>query len=496
MVDMGKLPPQAKEIESAVLGAILQQSECLNDILEFLNPNSFYVDANNRVFNAILTLSKNYSPVDILTVTQELKKTGELDLVGGAYYVVSLTNGSTGSSVNAVFHARIIQQKFIQREIIRICSKSIENSYEDNADIVELASSLERGLLEINKNFNFGKVQNMATIWNEISLRNEKLISGKGLTGVLSGYESLDKMTGGWQNGNLIILAARPAMGKTALCINFMRNASVLNKIGVLMFSLEMGALEIGIRAFSIESDTPTYEFSRKGISPDEMVYKEKDCVKLIDSNIFIDDTGAITLQELRSKARKFKREKNIGLIVVDYLQLMSGDKSQKGNREQEISSISRGLKALAKELDLPVIALSQLSRETEKRGGDKRPQLSDLRESGAIEQDADMVIFIHRPEYYGISEYPEYIPETGDNSALGVAEIIIAKHRNGACDTIFLNWKARLTKFESFQEKIKEIDFSALPENKDFLNINSRIEVEKENFPSISEYKENNLPF
>lgn len=445
----GKLPPQALEFENAVLGAIMLESECFNEVSEMLVAESFYKEAHARIYQAIVRLSKKYHPIDIKTVVQELKASKELDIVGGAYYVAQLTN-SVASSANAVFHARILQQQFIKREIIRISSKAVNESYEESADVFELVGNIEKGLTEINKAFQVGKVKTMANLWNEISERNLVLLQNKGISGVPCGYESIDRIIGGWQKSDLVILAARPAMGKTSLAINFARNASItFNKAG-LLFSLEMSALQIGIRAFSLEANVATSNFSRKGVEIEQMILIEKDCTQLINSNLFIDDTAAISLQEVRSKARKYKREKNIEYIIVDYLQLMTGDKGSKGNREQEISSISRGLKGLAKELEIPIIALSQLSRATESRGGDKRPQLSDLRESGAIEQDADIVMFVHRPEYYGVTEYPEVIEETGDKSAVGIAEIIISKHRNGATGTEYLKWIGYLTKFES----------------------------------------------
>jgi replicative DNA helicase len=321
---------------------------------------------------------------------------------------------------------------------------------------------LEKGITEISKSFSVGKINTISSLWNEALEHNRILLTKKGISGVPSGYNNIDLITGGWQAPDLIIIAARPAMGKTSLVCNFARNAAVDFKFPGVIFSLEMSARQIATRIFSLESNVSISDFTRKGIPEDQMMHVENNCSRLINSPFFIDDTPAISISELKSKARKLKREKNIKWVVVDYLQLMSGEKGEKkGNREQEISSISRGLKALAKELEIPVIALSQLSRAVETRGGDKRPQLSDLRESGAIEQDSDVVIFIHRPEYYGVTEYED------GSDARGIAEIIFAKHRNGSTGTEQLRFINHLTKFETL-ESIYNTEKSINP-NKNF---------------------------
>ena len=458
MNSLGKIPPQQVELEELVLGAVMLEN-CINEVSDILSVQSFYKDANSRIFNACLTLHKEYKPVDIMTVVMELKRTKELEIVGGAYYVTSLTN-RVASSANVEFHARIIQQKFIQRELIRISAETINNAYDDGADCFDLLENIEKGITLISKGLAVGKISTISSLWNDVSEHNRILLTKKGISGVPSGYLNLDTITGGWQQPDLIIIAARPAMGKTSLVCNFARNAAVnFNSAGVI-FSLEMSSRQIATRIFSMESNTLISDFMRKGIEVDRMIFVEKDCTKLINSPLFIDDTAAISLIELRSKARKLKREKNIKWIAVDYLQLMTGDKGNgKGNREQEISSISRGLKALAKELQVPIIALSQLSRAVETRGGDKRPQLSDLRESGAIEQDADMVIFIHRPEYYNVTEY-----EDGSETK-GIAEIIFAKHRNGALGTERLKFIDYLTKFEAIEQDYQYVNKNLQPD-------------------------------
>ena len=442
LMELGKMPPQAVELEEAVLGALMLEN-CINDVFDVLGEDSFYKPSNSIIYGIILQMYKRSMPIDILTVTQELKKEGQLEIVGGAWYITQMTN-RVASSANVEFHSRIIQQKYIARELIRMCTELINDAYDESADCFELIETLEKSLTAVSKNLSVGKVEIIASLWNDVVDHNQKLLTMGGVSGVPTGYKNLDSITGGWQEASLIILAARPAMGKTSLACNFARNAAVdYNKPGVI-FSLEMPARQIATRIFSLESKVSNTNFMRRGIPLDQMTFIESDCTRLINSPIYIDDTASLNLTELKTKARKLAREKNIEWIVIDYLQLMSGDKNEKkGNREQEISAISRGLKILAKELNIPIIALSQLSRQSENRP-DKRPQLADLRESGAIEQDADMVIFIHRPEYYGILE-----DENGENTQ-GTAEIIFSKNRNGGIGTEKLRWIDYLTKFEA----------------------------------------------
>lgn len=441
-LDIGKVPPQAVELEEAVLGAVMLEKDAINVVEDILEPRSFYKDVNVIIYEAILSLHRKSNPVDILTVTQELIKLKKLDQVGGAYYITQLTN-RVASAANVEFHARIVAQKFIQRELIRVSSETINKAYADDSDVFQVLEDHEKDLTSITKTFTVGKVETIGSLWGQIVDRNAVLLEKKGLTGVPSGFHNIDKITGGWQQPDLIILAARPAMGKTAFVCNLARNASVDFKKPVAIFSLEMSALQIGVRFFSGEANISTSQLFKKGVKEEEIISMSKDCSQLIDAPLYIDDTAGLSLSQLRTKARKLKREKDIQMIIIDYLQLMVGQKDgSKQNREQEISTISRGLKVLAKELQIPIIALSQLSRAVETRGGEKRPQLSDLRESGAIEQDADIVIFLHRPEYYGIREY-----DNGE-STYGVAEVIFAKHRNGGLGTEKLGFVASQTKF------------------------------------------------
>jgi replicative DNA helicase len=458
----GRMPPQAVDFEEAVLGTIMLEVEAIYIIADILSPESFYNNIHAEIYSAILGLHKQNIRCDLLSVTQELKKLGKLDFVGGAYKITLLTNKE---SHNYEYHARIIQQKFIQRELIRISTETISLAYDEGSDCFDTMEYLEKGITEISKGVSIGKIESMDSLWAQVKTHNQILLTKKGISGVPSGYGDIDGMTGGWQAPDLIIIAARPAMGKTSLVCNFARNAAVDFKIPGVIFSLEMSARQIATRIFALESNTTITEFTRRGIVDERMAYVEKDCFRLINSPLYIDDSPGISIMELRSKARKLKREKNIKWIAIDYLQLMEGDKNggNQQNREQIISSISRGLKKLAKELNIPVIALSQLSRETEKRGGDKRPQLSDLRESGAIEQDADIVAFIHRPEYYGITEY------SGGGSAVGVAEFIISKNRNGPVGSEKLKWIDYLTKFESLETESPYSQSPAMQPSKDF---------------------------
>jgi len=447
----GKLPPQSIELEKGILGAIMQDNRVMPEIADILVPEAFYLESHIKIYIACYSLYKRNITPDLLSVSNHLKETGELEEVGGPFYISVLTNHETR---NIEQTARLIQQFYILREYIKLSSEITNLSYQPDADCFEVTNYIEKQLTGMAKNFTVGKIETMETLWQKAVFKNDILIINKGLSGIPTGFKDINTITGGWQNGNLIIIAGRPKMGKTALVTCMARNASVDYTIPGVIFSMEMSSLEIGTRLFSLESSVSINEFSRTGIQPDILVYVDADCKKLIKAPLYIDDTPALSLQELRSKARKLKREKDIKFIVVDYLQLMSGDRNEKGNREQVVSSISRGLKQLAKELEMPVIALSQLNRAVETRGGDKRPQLSDLRESGAIEQDADMVIFVHRPEFYGIMEYE------GGESTKGIAEVIISAHRNGGTGTIKLRWIDYLTKFtelDIIQQPVKD---------------------------------------
>src|SRR5690606_20972219 len=433
----GKVPPQAKDLEEAVLGAIMLEKSAFDTVVEILKPECFYVEANQMVFRAMQSLQQKNQPIDILTVVEELRSREQLDLVGGPYYVTRLTNAVV-TAANIEAHARIILQKFIQRELIRISGEVISEAYEDSTDVFDLLDEAESKLFEITNNHlrkNFDSIDTILvkTVQRIEDMRNRN----EDITGVPSGFRTLDHITYGWQNTDLIILAARPSVGKTAFALNLARNAALdpVKPTPVAFFSLEMSAGQLVQRILSAESEILLEKISRGKLEDYEMKQLfQKGINRLAQAPIYIDDTAALNIFELRAKCRRLKNKHNIGLILIDYLQLMSGTGDKNTNREQEISRISRDLKGLAKELNVPIIALSQLSREVEKRkDSEKVPQLSDLRESGAIEQDADMVLFLYRPDYYNITAN-----EMGE-SVKGDTYIKIAKHRNGSLDTIRL---------------------------------------------------------
>jgi len=444
----GKVPPQAKELEEAVLGAIMLEKSAFDTVVEILKPECFYTEANQRIFRAMQSLAQKSLPIDLLTVVEELKTKEELDLVGGAYYVSKLTN-SVVSSANIDAHSRIILQKFIQRELIRISGEIIGDAYENSTDVFDLLDDAESKLFEITNNHLRKNFDDINTVLVKTIQRIEDMRSrDEDISGVTSGFPTLDKITYGWQPTDLIILAARPSVGKTAFALNLARSAALhpTKPTAVAFFSLEMSAGQLVQRILSAESEIWLEKISRGKLEDHEMkqLYK-KGIERLSNAPIFIDDTAALNIFELRAKCRRLKNKHNVGLILIDYLQLMSGagDGKGNGNREQEISRISRDLKGLAKELQVPIIALSQLSRAVESRKeGNKMPQLSDLRESGAIEQDADMVMFLYRPEYYDINQN-----EMGESNK-GETHVKIAKHRNGSLETIKLKALLHIQKF------------------------------------------------
>ena len=450
----GKVPPQAKDLEEAVLGAIMIEKSAFDTVIEILKPECFYVEAHQRIFKAMQSLANKSQPIDILTVAEELRSKDELEMVGGAYYVTKLTNAVV-SSAHIEAHARIVLQKFIQRELIRISGEIIGDAFEDTTDVFDLLDDAESKLFEITNNHlrkNFDTIDSVLvkTIQRIEDLRHKN----EDVTGVPSGYSQLDRVTYGWQNTDLIILAARPAVGKTAFALNLARNAVMhpSKPTPVALFSLEMSAGQLVQRILAAESEIWLEKIARGKLEEHEMkqLYA-RGIQRLAQAPLFIDDTPALNIFELRAKCRRLKNKHNIGMIIIDYLQLMSGtSENRNSNREQEISNISRNLKGLAKELNIPIIALSQLSRAVEQRGakeGSRVPQLSDLRESGAIEQDADMVMFLYRPEYYDMTTNAE-----GENIK-GLTEVKIAKHRNGSLETIKLKALLHIQKFTNWDE-------------------------------------------
>ncbi|MCS5489400.1 replicative DNA helicase [Algoriphagus limi] len=441
---LGKIPPQAVELEEAVLGALMLEKDALTQVIDILKVESFYKDAHQVIFQAILDLFQDSQPIDLLTVTSQLRKNGTLEVAGGAFYITELTS-KVSSAANIEYHARIITEQAIKRELIRISSDIQKNAYEETTDVFELLDEMEQSLFEISEKNIRKNYSDMRSIMREaIAEMESKKDQKDGLTGVPSGFTALDRVTSGWQKSDLVIIAARPAMGKTAFVLSVLRNAAVDHSRPVAIFSLEMSSVQLVNRLISSEAELDSEKIKKGSLQEHEWAQLVHKTAKLSKAPLFVDDTPALSILELRAKARKLKAQHDIQMIVIDYLQLMSGDSKGGGggNREQEIASISRALKKIAKELEIPVIALSQLSRAVETRGGDKRPQLSDLRESGAIEQDADMVMFLYRPEYYGI------LHDENDASTQGVGEVIIAKHRNGSLDTVKLRFIGKYTKF------------------------------------------------
>ena len=447
----GKLPPQARELEEAILGAIMLEKKAFDSASEILKPECFYVEAHQRIFKAMRSLADQSIPIDILTVAEELKTRGDLEFVGGPYFVTKLTN-SVVSSANIDAHARIVLQKFIQRELIRVSGEIIGDAYEDSTDVFDLLDMAESKLFEITNGHLRKNFDEISSVLVETVSRIEDLRNNtEDITGVPSGFPSLDRITYGWQPTDLIILAARPSVGKTAFALNLARNAALhaSKPTGVGFFSLEMSSSQLVTRILSAESNILLEKISRGKLEEHEMqqLYR-KGIDKLTHAPIYIDDSAALNIFELRAKCRRLKNMHNVGIIIIDYLQLMTGSADRNSNREQEISKISRDLKSLAKELKVPIIALSQLSREVEKRKESaKIPQLSDLRESGAIEQDADMVMFLYRPDYYEITTN-----EMGEDIK-GKTMIKIAKHRNGSLETISLKAQLDIQKFVEYEE-------------------------------------------
>ncbi len=441
----GKLPPQAVEVEEAVLGALMLERDAYVTVADIIDTSSFYKEEHQKIFEAIKELSANEKPVDLLMVTQELKDRNNLDEIGGPGYITQLTR-RVASAAHIEFHARIIAQKHIQRELIRVSSEIQAKSYDDTMDVDDLIDFSESSLFQVAERNIKKETVPIKPVLNEAIIQIEKARKQKdGLSGVPSGFTALDRITSGWQKTDLIIVAARPSMGKTAFVLSMARNMAVDHKKAVAVFSLEMSSIQLVNRLIASETELGSEKIKTGRLENYEWEHLNRKISNLEKAPIFIDDTPALSIFEFRAKCRRLKMQHKINIVIVDYLQLMTAGTDSRGSREQEVSTISRSLKAIAKELDIPIIALSQLNRSVESREG-KRPQLSDLRESGAIEQDADIVTFIHRPEYYGIDE------DDSGNSLRGVAEIIIAKHRNGATGDVHLSFRKELAKFSDME--------------------------------------------
>jgi replicative DNA helicase len=452
--DLGKVPPQAIDMEEAVLGAIMLEKEAVITILDILKPESFYKDAHRKIFKAVSDLVAKEYPVDLYTVTEELKAHNELESVGGPVYLSQLTS-KVVSAANVDYHARIVAQKYIQRELIRVSTEIQTRSFDDTWDVVELLDYSENELFQIAE----GNIKREVSPINMVIKEAIREIEEAGkredaLVGIPSGFTRLDRLTSGWQKSELIIVAARPSMGKTAFALSMARNMSIDHGKKVAIFSCEMSSIQLVNRLIVAETDIPGDKIRNGRLSEEEWKQLDSRIKKLVQAPIYIDDTPAISIFELRAKCRRLMAQHKLDLVIVDYLQLMSGPDNA-GSREQEVSNISRSLKSIAKELNVPIIALSQLNRSVEMRGGTKRPLLSDLRESGAIEQDADMVVFIHRQEKFGIQTFED------GSTTKGIAEIILAKNRNGPVDDVKLKFREEKAQFVD----IDEFDIDALPE-------------------------------
>ena len=470
-LERGKIPPQAVDLEEAVIGAMLIDKKGVDEVIDILQPEAFYKEANQHIFTAIHALFETSEPIDLLTVSAQLRKMGLLEKVGGDFYLVQLSK-KVSTSAHIEFHARIILQKFIQRSLIKISNEIIEDAFKESIDVFDLLDVAESKLYDVTQGNIKKSSETAQNLVIQAKKRIEEIAKRDGLSGVATGFEKLDALTSGWQPSDLIIIAARPGMGKTALTLSMARNIAVTKQTPVAFFSLEMSSVQLITRLISSETGLSSEKLRTGKLASHEWEQLNVKVGDLERAPLFIDDTPSLSIFDLRAKARRLSSQHGIKLIVVDYLQLMTAGTSNKsGNREQEISTISRNLKALAKELNIPVIALSQLSRAVETRGGTKRPLLSDLRESGAIEQDADIVSFIYRPEYYGIDEWDddERTPSEGQ------AEFIVAKHRNGGLDNIRLKFIGNLGKFDNlesfdspfeFQSKMNELPInpSSLP--------------------------------
>ncbi len=483
--DMGKLPPQALDMEESVLGALMLDKEAFSMVSDLLRVDSFYSDKHQRIFEALVSLSVKDQPIDLLSVTDRLRSLGTLEDAGGAAYLSELTR-KVASTAHLRYHAQVVAQKATARELIRMAAEVEEKGYDDTQDVDELLEEAEGKIFAISQRNQKRDVVKIDAVLSAAFSRMHKAAENKGnISGIPSGFTLLDKITSGWQKSDLIIIAARPAMGKTAFVLSMAKNIAVNYNIPVAMFSLEMSNVQLANRLIMNVCEIPGEKIKNGNLTQAEWVQLDHKVGELNNAPLYLDDTPAMSILEFRSKARKLVREKHVQIIIIDYLQLMNANGVNFGSREQEVSIISRNLKALAKELDIPIIALSQLNRSVEQRGGTgiagKKPQLSDLRESGAIEQDADIVCFIHRPEYYGITN-----DDKTSKSLIGLGQIIVAKHRNGATDDIWLRFRAQYAKFQNeddaippdelngvFHSKMNETADTAYIETSDGMSVN-----------------------
>ena len=462
--EIGKLPPQALELEESVLGALMIEKEAYGMVADLLRPESFYADKHRYIYEAIRALSNNDNPVDLLSVAQQLKTMGLLEEAGGIVYLSELTR-RVASAAHLRYHAQIVAQKATARDLIAVACQIEEKGYDETQDVDELMQEAEASIFEISQRSQKRDVTHIYPVITEAFERMQKASKNEGnISGIPSGFTELDKITSGWQKSDLVIIAARPAMGKTAFVLSMAKNMAVDFNIPVAIFSLEMSNVQLVNRLIMNVCEVEGSKIRNGRLSKAEWEKLENNISVLQNAPIYVDDTPGLSVFELRSKARKLVKDKKIQIIIIDYLQLMNANGTNFGSREQEVSIISRTLKGLAKELDIPVIALSQLSRAVEKRDSSnsnvdgKKPLLSDLRESGAIEQDADMVCFIHRPESYKLYD------DGNGKDLRGLGQIIVAKHRNGATDEIWLRFIGKYTRFQNENDAFEDELYSQIP--------------------------------
>ncbi len=474
-----KLPPQSIDLERSVLGAMLIDKRGVDEVIDILEPLNFYLPEHQEIYSAIIELFQAGDPIDILTVSNKLRTRGTLKPVGGHYYLVELSN-LVATAAHIEYHARIILQMYVKRRLIEISGEISEKAFDDEVDVLNLLDEAEKKIFEVSQgSLKKGSV-GISSVVTDVKKQLEELAKQEGLSGIPTGFNILDEYTSGWQNGDLIIVAARPGMGKTAFVLTMARNIAVDHNIPVAIFNLEMTSAQLIKRLFSIETKIPAEKFRSGKLSEAEWTLLNNKMDLISNAPIYINDSSMLSIFDIRAQARRMKSQFDIQLLVIDYLQLVhaqTGGK-QNFNREQEISTISRNLKSLAKELDIPVIALSQLSRKVEERkdaAGHKRPQLSDLRESGAIEQDADIVSFIYRPEYYKIETWEDDTPTENQ------AEFIIAKHRNGKTGNIRLRFDPQFGRFSDLNDFNDEFTIESSLNND--ITADDFLPPEKDNF-------------
>lgn len=448
----GHVMPQAPEVEKAVLGALMIDKDAYMEVCNLLVPESFYEPRNQMVYEAIQQLSREESPVDVLTVTDMLGKMGKLEEVGGPGYIMDLSS-RVATSANIEYHANVVAEKYLSRQMIQYVNVIGKKSFDETYDIRDVVQEAESVLLELSQKNMKKDYSALGSVVERAVKSVEEAYANKGsFTGIPSGLYKLDDMTCGWQKSDLVIIAGRPAMGKTAFALSVAKNIAVDRKRPMAFFSLEMSDVQLANRLMSNTCEIEGKKLLSGQLDKEDWVRLDKNLQALTDAPLFVDDTEGLSVMELRTKARRLHKEHHIELIMIDYLQLMTASGMRYNSRQEEVSLISRSLKGLAKELNIPVLALSQLNRGVESREGveGKRPHLSDLRESGAIEQDADMVIFLHRPEYYGLLHSDDGFIDYKDK-----AEVIIAKHRKGATGIVMMDFKGEFTRFGNLEDKV-----------------------------------------